>query len=90
MTLASAIDSSSIRRVAGPAFGDLDHLDGADADAAAGLRGALAIAFAELVLGPALAPADGRDDDAHARRLEQETPFGNDRAPATMRQLARG
>jgi len=56
------------RGIRGAALLDFDHVDRAQAGAAAGLRGTLAIALGELALGTLLQAANGCDDDAHAPR----------------------
>ena len=68
MTLAMAIDSSSMRRAASPARLSLISTmsKALQADAAAGIGRALAIALRELALGTLLQPADGGDHDPHA------------------------
>src|SRR5438034_10729261 len=52
--------------VAGAALFDFDDIDGAQSEFAAGIQGALAIAFGELALGTLLQTTDGSDHDAHA------------------------
>jgi len=75
MTLAIAIDSSSLRRSASPARLSLisTNVEGIQAGTATGVCRTLAKTFRKLALGTLLQPADGSDHDPHARRYARQT-----------------
>ena len=87
MTLASAIDSSSIRlpAIGGATLPDLNDLDVTQTELTAGLRRALAVTLAQLGFRALFQASDGGNDDTHrAPRLSAWPSRVLARAPTTF------
>ena len=65
--MAAASSDIRVAGVAGPAFPDFMDFEAAKAEFAANILESLAIALGQFPLRALLQPADGNDDEAHAR-----------------------